>query len=421
MMNKYKILKVDLTEIDYFEDYIKRMANEGWHPVKSWMSVFGILKFEYEPELVRTYSVVYNQIKSQVQFSKREMLSDYQSDREFKDMLDDFDVKLVMTYEGFDILYSENNISVFTEEEQQDDIRRNVAKKQIRNWLLFGLVFSLSLYAFVTPSYNTIVDYLSTTYLFLFIVYGSWIIASIIMAYKNYRFVRGHKPKNKSKWTSIDNNNFYALLNVARIVIPLSIIPALLLSDTNGLAPIMFIETVIVILVIAGASIVIDIYKMQKRKRYALKIIVSIIILLVIHSVFLGFYWRSMFSSINADSSKPTSEIEKILCRNEVNTHRTHSFFVEEIDVSCRSGEEYERRYTLYEIKAPIAKGFFRDLIVDSLGMNSYPKDSAFKFMKYDGRDYYTEMNGLITDNYIIESDNEIPNELISYLIEISN
>ena len=421
MMNKYKILKVDLTEIDYFEDFIKRMANEGWHPVKSWVSVFGILKFEYKPDLVRTYSVVYNQIKSQVQFAKREMLSDYQSDREFKDMLDDFDVKLVMTYEGFDILYSNNNISAFTEEEEQDDIRRNVAKKQLRNWAFFGIAYSLFIFAFISRGHKTIIDYLSTVNLFLTITYGMWIIVSINMVYKNDRVDKGHTPRKKDKGNSLDNSNFSAILGVFVIVILLSIIPVFLFSDTYGLAPIMFIEMLVLIFLIAGALIIVDKFKMKKRNRYAFKIIVSILIFLVINSIFFGFYWRNMLSSINDDLSKPTSEIEKRLCRNEVKTYRTHSFFVEEIDISCRSGEDYEERFTLYEIKFPIAKGLFRDLIVDSLGMNSFPKGSAFKFMKHDGRDYYSEMNGLITDNYIIESDDEIPNGLISYLLEMSD
>ena len=420
-MNRYKILSVEHTEIDYFEEFLNKMAAEGWHPVKSFTRYIRILKFEYKPELKGEYSVVYNQYQTQVQYSRRDTLSNLQSDQEFKDMLSDFDVETVMTYGLFDILYSENNISVFNEVEQGVDIKIRVTNKQMKQYVLICLLLVVISVININSNVVPIVNYLRTINLFISLNTLVYVVATIRLVIRSQKFIKGENPKKKTKWDGLSNINLTSLGYIAVFLFIIVLLNSMMqLMFSNNLVFKIIVPYIVLIALVVVIWRLIDRKNMGRNIRFVLKG-VTVVILFWFFSINILLSLTSGFSTLNDNTIPSTTKVESLLCDNVSGRHSFHSFFLQETDIYCRSTED-SRNYTIYQIKSPIAKDALRERLINDLGINTFEYNKVFTYDR-ENYGYTSNYRVLITREYIIEtdSDNEISESLVSYLTSLED
>lgn len=415
-MRKYKFLKINTSEIDYFCDFINKMAKEGWHPVNSWTRFFTILKFEYDPFKKGDYAVIYNQYKTSVQLIPAEDKSYLQSSDDFDESLVDSEIEKITTYTYFDILYSDNEEKTLENLRVSDAIKKRVAKKRTTQTM-----FAVALYIFCIAIYysmysNSIVSLLETSILTLLILYSSILVGSIYDAIDSYRFYKGYPVRKKRKWDNLSNFNIHSLAFLSWIFILIFLISSVfyLVGASYSL---LFTTLLLIMLIFLVAYIwyLIDKTINKRIHRNILKVIVTAV-----------FAWMFMFinvsllfnplSQFNQDIQSKNPNLVNAICSKEFYDYTSHSFFVQKYDIYCNDSDN-SKDVIVYEFKSQFGKAQLKEAVLKELGIKAYTEDVMFEQqVTYTYGTYDSSV--LVTDRYIYLSRDKVVPMDINYLIE---
>lgn len=409
-MLKYKLLRLEAWEIDEFNNFINRMALQGWHPVQSWTRFLSLLKFEYDPIKKGEYAVVYNQYNVGAQFEPVEDKSNLQSDIDFKNHLNDLDFELVTPFAYFDILYLNDK----TFEDQlviNDVIKKRVGKKRFLNNMIVSVLWALViLLNFSTYKDNSLMLY-STLFLQSFLIYGYIMVSALVLSIKYYLFYKGKTFKPGSKWRDITNFNWHALKCTSLVMIIVFILATAFTILNYGPGFTIYLVAIILAMVLLAILWYFIDKKVGKLIiRFGLKIL-SVVILM----------WLSLGLSFNLlltkfrDSLDVSSRNETLLnmyCSKDGFDYSDHSFFIQKTRIDCFG--EGEGKLEVYEIKSPILKDAFKNMVINDFNIISYQDNTVFK---HPVKEYEmdTIKNVFINDRYILLSDHELSPELLEY------
>lgn len=409
-MIKFKILPLNLGEIEYFESFLNSKANEGWNLSKSFLNRFWILKFEYKPELQRNYRVIYNQNVNNFQFITKSDISNKSSDNQFKEMLSDFGVETLITYGYFDVLVSDSSLPLFNDHESIEEIKSNLIKSQIKNNLIFTICFGLITILNFSLYNDSIVSLLSDISIFTLSIYTSFTIQHLFKLYTTIKLRRGWTPLKSNKFNNLSNVNFVSLAYLIFISFYILVLIFALSNFFKGyLSPTLLIATLIMIFFIYMSWSKIDNYTMPKLRR----ILAKSFVVLIFTWINLYFNTRLIFNSLDSTSieSYTQTDFGTILCEDTMFYYNDSSQFVEKSTLGCKQSS-YATFY-VYRFKNETLSPFLKSKIMNEKNLidgTLYVNHEV----SYSNEDYSWKTYYLITPNLIIESDQPFTNEVIA-------
>ena len=359
-MNRYKILRVDETEIEIFESFLNKSAEQGWHPMNHWTRYFGILKFSNDLIKKPNYTVLFNQAKTGAQLKLSKSQTKGESDEKFKAFLEEFNVEHVMKYSSFDILYTESEVDVFTDREFQNDIIKNFIKKISVSFLLLVVLYAITLYFLI---YNlNFVGFLSSSNLITIIIYSEVLIIFCIKYFKGYRYKKGKITDSKMKWKTTKSDALTLLYFIYNILI----VSALIFNTVELTKKFNILLIPIGFFLIIFSVYIFDKIDNSKSTNESKNInkVLTIFLAVILFFISGTFSNNQKFSFIYSNSPFDLSLTE---CNQSPNVDTSHSFFIQAYSVSC--DEEY---VSLFKIKSPIYKSYFRDGAMGELGIDEY-------------------------------------------------
>ena len=406
-MNRYKILKVEEMEIEIFEEFLNRVALKGWHPVDHWTRRFSILKFTKDISKKGLYTVALNQSKTDMQFERKKGVNSYESDDKFRVLLETFNVTQVLKYSSFDILYTESEVDVFSDREFQNDIIKNFIKKISVSFILLVVLYAITLY-FLIYELN-FVGFLSSSNLITIIIYSEVLIIFCIKYFKGYRYKKGKITDNKMKWKTTKSDALTLLYFIYNILI----VSALIFNTVELTKKFNILLIPIGFFLIISSVYIFDKIDNSKSTNESKNInkVLTIFLAVILFFISGTFSNNQKFSFIYSNSPFDLSLTE---CNQSPNVDTSHSFFIQAYSVSC--DEDY---VSLYKVKSPIYKSYFRDGAMGELGIDEYTLNnmSEGELTVINGKTIpvyvYVKENFII---YTISEDNQLFFKLINNL-----
>lgn len=189
MKTHYKILSLKPIEQVPFEDYLNRMASQGWHPVKC--TLFYI-KFEYIPELNRHYYVEYE--------TRKHLFNDDSLVQKRIELYQEFSIEKVFSFKYFDIYMSESATSKsLTDPQTSLELRKSYSLNFIGDPFIDLIYTMFLLYSLRT----SIISVLLNPFLpFIITVIISKLLSDIYYFYRIMKYRKGHDIYRKSKFKS---------------------------------------------------------------------------------------------------------------------------------------------------------------------------------------------------------------------------
>ena len=359
-MNRYKFLRVDETEIELFDTFLEKSAEQGWHPVSHWTSFFGILKFSKDISKSANYTVLFNQTVTGAQLKLNKKQTKRESDEKFKVFLEEFNVELVMTYGKFDILYSKTRNDVFTDKESQNIIITNYIKKLSVSFLLLAVFYAIVLLLFI---FNTkFTDFFSSMNFFRLMLYSLILIMYSVKFIKGIQYRKGRVKYNKKKWES-NKTDSMSLFSPIVIIIILLFFTFQFIASSNQINILFIPICIFIFIVCAYFSERVN----QSKSTHESKVINSfLVVILAVIAFILSVHYSSNEKSIFTYSNVPF-DLNLTECIQTPNIETSHSFFIQEYSISC--DDDY---VSVYKIKSPIYKKYFRDGAIGELGIDEY-------------------------------------------------
>lgn len=387
-MSKYKIIQANISDLKNFNSFIQTQKKQGWIPVKNWLRYIGILKFE-KLEDKRFYNVIYSQRSLKVNFNDSSQYSSHYNDRDFKDMLNDFEVEVLTSVGDYDILVSDKPVELFNDETVVETVIRGWIKRFVKlTLLLLTMLIVVELFTFKT---ETKIDFIVfnlkvTTLTLILFSLAVWLYQVISLL-----------PFKTRKWDSLDNTPFSILsfLFLYGITVPTIII---ILSTKNAIN--LFIYLSLILLWYLSTRLITS-KKLKMKARGLYKVVLysgSILVVWMIGIFLLPFSNQGNMEGVLSNDLFDC-EVSKWIS--------APSDFVERHTLICH--DSIDKDINVYKIK--MGKNYFRKKFSSVLNVESAVLNTPI----YNGEQYI-----LISKNYIIRSDNEFTENLIEFLISDS-
>ena len=406
-MNRYKFLRVDETEIEFFEKFLNDSALEGWHPVNHWASPFGIIKFSKDIRKSTKYTVVFNQAITGAQLKLNKNQTKRESDAKFKAFLKEFDVEHVMRYYKFDILYSEIENDVFTDREFQNDI----IKKYIKEISIFlsALTVLYAIDIFLLVYYSKFMSFYLSFNLMRLVVYSLILIRYTAKFIKSIQYKKGKVKYNKKKWESTKNDLMSLLFPILNITI-LSLVPFMVIDLTKKFN-ILFIPIGLLMIFFYFYSA----YRIENSKSTPeSKIIHKFLVFFLAIIIFISFVSYSFNEKFIISYSDSPFNLSLTECNQTPSIDTSHSFFIQEYKISCDNDH-----VSIYKIKSPVYKKYFRDGAMTDLNIEQYSINEMYESEIRVIDDIWIPVYVFAKEDYIlytITPDNQLFSNLIKNL-----
>ncbi len=189
MKTHNKILFLKPIEQVPFEDYLNRMASQGWHPVKC--TLFYI-KFEYIPELKRHYYVEYE--------TRTPFFNDDSLVQKRIELYQEFSIDKILSYQYFDIYMSDSTTSEsLTDPQTSLELRKSYS----HNFIAHPFIDLIYMIFFLYSLRTSIISVLLNPFIpFIITVIISKLLSDIYYFYRIMKYRKGYDIYRKSKFKS---------------------------------------------------------------------------------------------------------------------------------------------------------------------------------------------------------------------------
>lgn len=414
-MDKYKILKVHVEEIEDFDAYLNHMAQTGWFPVKHWTKACGLLKFTDNSSQRGYYTAIYNQVKFNNTFQKMEAdglfsreKSIQKADHAFHQQLRRQGVETAFTYQGFDILRHDVPIEPFSKPHRLEIKRRFVNNSLMNQSLIIAFAVLYCLISIVWRTKPLINVFASPS----IVAYVVGIVVTLNAVFRVVRMVLDKKG-HRQPWNVAEmglNNSIQTKVGYALKVSVIAAVLALIIWVLTPLKVRPYFLWVLlgVVLVDIGLKRLLVRDPMIKFLNwwYARPIILSIIVAFVMPFLLIASDGPS--TPVSAAASSHSKSVQ-ILCQDQLYFETETSVIIKKREINCIEGQNITSSYTIYEINTPVISTLLKRFALNDFGVGAIPDNQRFEFKEKLNHDITREHYGMVSKNKIILSYDPLP------------